>query len=130
MAAAVAGVLAVGLWLARADRPQPGDADPGVAASFEGQAGGALLALVGRSAELESLRAELDTASLPMRLDAMHTVTALEERIEQVDARLARADSLSMAHGLWQERVDLLEAVIALEAAENDYLYFADSSAL
>ena len=79
-------------------------------------------ALVAESRRLESLLATLPTEPRLTRAQTALTVADLEDRIEWVDYRLNLAHEAGVsgdpAQRLWQERVDLLNSLVAVRYAE------------
>lgn len=78
--------------------------------------------LVAESARLERVLAELPPQAPAVRLGTMSTIVGLEDRIALVDEQLSYGESVGLARpqrtALWSERVDLMNALVFVRAAE------------
>ncbi len=79
----------------------------------------ALLAV--RSGQLERLLEQLEPRTGVFDLETADTIVALEDRIAAVDSRLRQADALAGADAerLWQQRVELMHALVGVHAART-----------
>jgi hypothetical protein len=80
--------------------------------------------LVAESARLERLLAEMPPASNVVRLGTISTIVGLEDQIALLDAQLSYGDAIGLAGAqrtaLWSERVDLMNALILVRAAQDN----------
>jgi len=84
--------------------------------------------LLAESARLERVLAELPPQAPAVRLGTMSTIVGLEDRIALVDEQLSYGDSVGLARpqrtALWSERVDLMNALVLVRAAEAQSNFF------
>jgi hypothetical protein len=127
LAAAAALVLALALprMLRTPDAPQLASASPPAPAATNRAVDGsaapeaALRALMGESAQLEALLAWTQTGQVESASTAV-LADALQQRIEELDTLLARADADPDARlPLWQERVLRLRQLAGVESTEQ-----------
>jgi hypothetical protein len=80
--------------------------------------------LVAESARLERLLAEMPPRSHVVRLGTVSTIVGLEDQIALLDAQLSYGDAIGLEDpqrtALWSERVDLMNALILVRAAQDN----------
>jgi hypothetical protein len=80
--------------------------------------------LVAESARLERLLAEMPPRSHVVRLGTVSTIVGLEDQIALLDEQLSYGDAIGLEDpqrtALWSERVDLMNALILVRAAQDN----------
>ena len=80
--------------------------------------------LVAESARLERLLAEMPPQSHVVRLGTVSTIVGLEDQIALLDEQLSYGDAIGLESpqraALWSERVDLMNALILVRAAQDN----------
>lgn len=80
--------------------------------------------LVAESARLERLLAEMPPRSHVVRLGTVSTIVGLEDQIALLDEQLSYGDAIGLESpqraALWSERVDLMNALILVRAAQDN----------
>jgi hypothetical protein len=80
--------------------------------------------LVAESARLERLLAEMPPQSHVVRLGTVSTIVGLEDQIALLDEQLFYGDAIGLESpqraALWSERVDLMNALILVRAAQDN----------
>jgi len=80
--------------------------------------------LVAESARLERLLAEMPQRSRVVRLGTVSTIVGLEDQIALLDEQLSYGDAIGLESpqraALWSDRVDLMNALILVHAAQDN----------
>lgn len=118
----VVGALALGLWV-RTPAPDPVDATPRATNAVMPIAYDQLLA---ESARLERLLRELPRRGQVMNAATAGTIVGLEDRVALIDERLTLAAASGVRpeyrQALWQERVDVMNALVQVRYAQAQAL--------
>lgn len=79
--------------------------------------------LVAESARLERLLAEMPPQSHVVRLGTVSTIVGIEDQIALLDEQLSYGDAIGLEGpqraALWSERIDLMNALILVHAAQS-----------
>lgn len=81
----------------------------------------AIESLASHSRFLQSAREAIGSRDLPLDYATAATLTELEAGIELIDRALDDQPPPETRHQLWSQRVDLLEAIVAIELTESGW---------